>query len=89
MNDAKSSNAANDIKALSGVNFYSTFNPGLWCALTAFELQRCSRTVFASGRFYIAGIVYICAADAVQYRCFFLYDGAIPLPQYYFMCQSC
>lgn len=41
MNGNKLQNANNDIRALSGVNLYSTMNPVLWCGMTAFELERC------------------------------------------------
>ena len=41
MSDNKLKTAVNDIRALSGVNLYSTMNPVLWCGMTAFELERC------------------------------------------------
>ncbi len=40
MNNNRTQYAANDIPVLSGVNFYSTFNPVLWCGMTAIELER-------------------------------------------------
>ena len=40
MNSNRTQYAANDIPVLSGVNFYSTFNPVLWCGMTAVELER-------------------------------------------------
>ena len=47
MNTNRLSNAANDISVLSGVNFYSTFNPVLWCGMTAFVLERFLPSLFS------------------------------------------
>ena len=35
-----------DLPALSGMNFYSTMNPVLWCGMTAVELERCLPGMF-------------------------------------------
>ena len=58
MNTNRLSNAANDISVLSGVNFYSTFNPVLWCGMTAFVLERFLPSLFSRP----AGFVLLVAA---------------------------
>lgn len=58
MNENRPLNAANDIPVLSGVNFYSTFNPVLWCGMTAFELERAIPGLFRQP----AGFVLLVAA---------------------------
>ena len=42
-----------DVPALSGVNFYSTMNPVLWCAMTAFELERNLPQIFERSAGYV------------------------------------
>jgi len=46
-------NASRDIPALAGMNFFSTLNPVLWCAMTAWEFQRCFPAFFERQGSYI------------------------------------
>lgn len=53
MDNNKMRCSCRDVPALSGVNFYSTMNPVLWCAMTAFELERHLPQIFARSAGYV------------------------------------
>lgn len=49
----RTASSARDIPALSGMNFYSTMNPVLWCGMTAFELENCLPGLFGRSAGYV------------------------------------